>query len=451
MAALRSWRWLLLWLLLSLLLAGVLAWALLDPAPSPLRAWFTPGPMTHGHHQIELACDACHTTAFGGGPVLQEACVDCHGEQLKRVDDSHPKSKFTDPRNADLVKKLDGRLCASCHVEHRPGITGAMGLSLPEDYCITCHADVGTDRPTHAGLGYQTCATAGCHNYHDNRALYEDFLVEHAHAPAMLDAMRLPPRDFAQRWKFEHARAPATQADHADVDPKILREWLESSHAAAGVQCTDCHAPKGATWSDKPTHAACATCHDGEVQGFLSGKHGMRLAAGLTAMQPELARLPMQRDAAHRELSCSSCHGAHGFDTRKAAVEACLGCHADEHSLAFRDSPHAALWQRELAGELPAGSGVSCASCHLPREVGGEGEGVRVQHNQNANLQPNEAMVRPVCQHCHGLGFALDALADPQRVKDNFKLAPKRHVESIDMALKNQAADAARRGTESAP
>ena len=44
-------------------------------------------------------------------------------------------------------------------------------------------------------------------------------------------------------------------------------------------------------------------------------------------MRPADALLPMKGDAAHRELTCSSCHGGHRFDTRTAAVDACLECH----------------------------------------------------------------------------------------------------------------------------
>ncbi len=447
MAAFRSWRWIAAWLALTLVLGSVLAWALLDPAPSPLRAWFAPGPMTHGHHQIELACGACHTDAFGGGAVLQEACVNCHGEQLTQADDSHPKSKFTDPRNLDLVKKLDGRACVSCHAEHRPGIVGDMGLSLPADFCVTCHAEVGQERPTHAGLGFETCASAGCHNYHDNRALYEDFLLEHAQVPALRETRTLPARDFAQRWITEHASVAAIAPDHPTADAALVSDWLASSHAQAGVQCSGCHAPEQTAWRDKPDHQACATCHDGEVEGFLQGKHGMRLAAELSPMTPQIARQAMHVDAGHQELGCSSCHGAHSFDTRKAAVDACLGCHADEHSLAFRDSAHFKLWQQELAGELPPGSGVSCASCHLPRlsvDTGGVTQ-VHVQHNQNDSLRPNEGMIRPVCQNCHGLAFAIDALADADLIRGNFAHAPERHIESIDMAVRNEQADRGRR------
>ena len=62
-------------------------------------------------------------------------------------------------------------------------------------------------------------------------------------------------------------------------------------------------------------------------------------------------------------------------------------------------------------------------------------ERVLVQHNQNANLRPNEKMLREVCQDCHGLPFALDALADPALIRNNFKGAPAQHVPSVDMAL----------------
>ncbi len=94
------------------------------------------GRTTSGHHQIELACDACHTSVFGGAEVLQNACVKCHGAELKAANDAHPQSKFTDPRNADRTAVLDARYCVTCHQEHRPGITRAMGVTMPDDYCV---------------------------------------------------------------------------------------------------------------------------------------------------------------------------------------------------------------------------------------------------------------------------------------------------------------------------
>jgi hypothetical protein len=402
------------------------------------RTVFVPGAMTHGHHQIELACDVCHTP-FNG--VKQEACVECHGARLAASNDSHPRKKFEDPRNAEQLDILDARLCVTCHLEHRPQKTRAMGVTLPDDYCFHCHQEVGEDRPSHQGLAFDSCATAGCHNYHDNTALYEDFLAKHANESALLPRAPLPERGLAARMRASGIaiKAPLVRGQQdapAGIKPNeaVLREWAGTAHARGGVNCSDCHQPRQAdgavaVWTDKPGHAACAQCHETEVKGFLDSRHGMRLKQNLSPMTPGMARHPMQADASDRELGCASCHGAHGFNTRRAAVESCLGCHDDRHSRAFRESPHF------LAGKAGK-TAVTCATCHLPRTLHKQGDTnvVRVEHNQNWNLRPNEKMVRGVCMNCHGLEFTLDALADPALIANNFRGQPARHVESVEWA-----------------
>jgi len=419
---------------------------------APARSMLLPGKTTHGHHQIELACESCHKP-FGGKQALQESCERCHAAEMKAANDTHPLSKFTDPRNADRLEKLDATLCVTCHVEHRPGITLPMGVTLAGDFCFHCHAEIAKDRPSHAGLAFNSCNSAGCHKYHDNRALYEDFLAKHLNDAPVAAAPRLPQRalrealaqlpDYpADRFPLKALDASAQDAPATSRPPGgVMRDWLETSHAKAGVNCSACHqADKGAAWTERPGQAACAGCHGTETKGFLTGKHGMRVAEGLSPMTPAQARLPMQPDARDRQLGCTSCHGAHRFDTRKAAVEGCLACHGDDHSLAYKRSPHYALWQKELAGTAPAGSGVSCASCHLPRvEHRIEDLGLKralVQHNQNSTLQPNEKMIRPVCLSCHGLGFAIDALADRALISRNFAGRPGGHVDSLDMVTR---------------
>ncbi|MEL6265848.1 MAG: NrfA- nitrite reduction protein, partial [Pseudomonadota bacterium] len=57
-------------------------------------------------------------------------------------------------------------------------------------------------------------------------------------------------------------------------------------------------------------------------------------------------------------------------------------------------------------------------------------------HNQNDVLRPNEKMIRPVCMDCHGLGFAIDALADPDLVSSNFRGRPETRIESIEWATR---------------
>jgi hypothetical protein len=402
------------------------------------RTVFVPGAMTHGHHQIELACDACHTP-FNG--VKQEACVECHGARLAASNDSHPRKKFEDPRNADRLEVLEARRCVTCHLEHRPQKTRAMGVTLPDDYCFHCHQEVGEDRPSHQDLAFDSCAAAGCHNYHDNTALYEDFLAKHVNEPALLPRASVPLRDLLARMRASgiEIKAPLARGQHdapagIKANEAILQEWAGTAHARGGINCTDCHQPKPAdgavaAWTDKPGHAACGRCHKAEVKGFLDSRHGMRLKQNLPPLTPAMARHPMQADARDRELGCASCHGAHGFDTRRAAVEACLGCHDDKHSRAFRESPHF------LAGKADKPT-MTCATCHLPREIHRQDgtDVVRVQHNQNWNLRPNEKMARGVCMNCHGLGFTLDALADPALITNNFRGQPARHVESVEWA-----------------
>ena len=236
----------------------------------------------------------------------------------------------------------------------------------------------------------------------------------------------------------EDADAPGV----APLEASGFRDWLETAHARSGVNCSACHMSPGdggdkRAWNDHPDHRACAVCHDLEVKRFERGKHGMRLAVGLPPMTPAQARLPMKADAGHKQLECNTCHVAHRFDIRQAAVDACLGCHNDEHSLAYKQSAHFQLWEKEVAGEGEPGSGVSCASCHMPRvdfDVSDWMSRVMVEHNQNATLSPNEKMIRPACLHCHGLGFTLDALADRHLVDNNFQGRPTVHVKSMEMA-----------------
>jgi predicted CXXCH cytochrome family protein len=367
-----------------------------------------PGKTSDGHAQIELACDVCHTR-FGG--VKNDACTSCHGRALEAENDSHPEGKFIDPRNAERVAALDARQCSTCHQEHRGAETSRSGVTMARDFCGSCHKDIAEERPDHKGLGFDTCTNAGCHNFHDNRALTEDFLGKHLGEPKLSASPAVPAR---------------TSRGHVD----------------GGVACASCHERQG-VWEAKPGFAPCRKCHEAEAATFDGGKHGMRPAAGLPAMVPALARRPMQASAADHSLGCGTCHDVHSVDTRRAAVDACLGCHDDEHSKAYKSGPHFALWRAELAGG-PPGSGVSCATCHLPRDTHG-----RVDHDQNADLRPVTKMVRAVCASCHGVGFALDALADAALVRRNFDKEPAAHVATLDMVeARARAKDKKRKAKE---
>lgn len=418
------------------------------------------GEATHGHHQIEMSCDSCHTDAFGAGEVLQNACINCHQEELTAIDDSHPIKKFNDPRNADLLEVINAKQCVSCHTEHQNEQTYHMGVTLPLDVCFHCHQEVGENRESHKDLGYETCATAGCHNYHDNKALYEDFLVKHSGGSWLNPIAQVNASNNAslRAKKGQEASLMSTsektlESDKIALHPDVHEQWLSSSHQAANVTCNSCHLlsveENEPAWVEKPGIQACQSCHQTEVKGFTEGKHGMRLSEKLAkplspmspSLVPEGSHLKFSESAAHNELTCNSCHGAHEYDTAQAQVDSCLNCHTDDHSQAYLTSPHADLWEKSKVGNLDSLAAVTCATCHLPKVKAGKEDGVdvfRVEHNQNANLRPNEKMIRSVCLDCHNLEFSIDALADSELIKNNFKGKPSKHIESIDWALKRQ-------------
>lgn len=433
-----SAKWWMLWVLLTV---GGGVYLGTELFISEQKALFLPGQTTHGHHQIEMQCTVCHADGFNSEVVLQDACMNCHGDELDDAQDSHPRSKFTNPRNAELLNHLDARQCVACHVEHRPELITTMGVSQPINVCVHCHTDIGEDRPSHQGMEFNTCQSAGCHNFHDNRALYEDFLLAHADEPKTLSEPVRPLRNFSARYFDKSGLAERLTAEQILSRAPVIKQpipenWVHSSHAAAAIECKDCHGNE-ASWKEKPEHTVCESCHENEVSTFLQGKHGMRLAQGLSPMTPAQSELNIHVEKSHQELTCNTCHTSHDFDTRKAAVDKCIGCHNDEHSNEYLRSPHYTLWRKELKGEAAPGTGVSCATCHMPatRKGSGSKERIFVDHNQNANLRPNEKMIRSVCMNCHGLGFSIDALADPVLVEHNFPGDPSVHIESIDMAV----------------
>ncbi len=474
------------WIFATLVAVGVvLTWMTVGGDRKVLLA----GEMTDAHHQIELACESCHAApVFAGAAAakkaLNKACRNCHEDELKDGDDSHPRKSFRNPRMAAYWEKLDARFCTSCHEEHRPEITLTGAVTVAADFCVACHSegeqDVRKNRPSHAGLTFDTCASAGCHNYHDNTALYADFLVDHADQPWLVpDPVHvLSARQRSQEPAGEETleRADAMAPPDALNEQAALDHWAGSGHAAAGVNCAACHAPEleagaplsdiEANWVSAPPRAVCRDCHKVEARTFALGRHGMRQHPEISGprdatdsavgdMLPEVimawlsdaphpahmtvreARAPMRVAAADQSLDCGTCHQPHAVDTKRAAVEACTSCHDDLHSRAYVGSPHHALWLAEVSGDAAPGTGVSCATCHMFKAK--RRGRIVTSHNQNDGLRPNEKMIRPVCLDCHGLGFAIDALADDDLVAGNFRGRPTNHVESIEWAVRHAA------------
>lgn len=507
---LRNLHFWVIWLVLSLLTGTAIAAVMFVGGP---REVLLPGDTTGVHHQIEMACGSCHTADFNASEkksnkAMTKACLSCHKDELAVSNDSHPVKKFRDPRNVERLKVVNALYCQACHVEHVPEITRPIAVTLPNDFCVACHQEIDKERESHQNLEFTTCASSGCHNYHDNTALYEKFLIKHADAPdfaehAVMDYAAQsrspaplevaltkddPIADLATYLEGldkapEDPEAQATEtlalvldADDAIAPAEYLTDdavslWAGSAHALGGVNCAGCHAPDleevtltslEEAWIDAPGREVCADCHKSQNKSFLQGLHGMSAHPkiskprklpkegigaligqyfedrGIEPMVVGQSRLPMKPEAAHMELgSCNACHKPHEVDLTVAVVEACTSCHDSTHTQNYEGSPHHTLWMQELAGELPAGSGVTCADCHMPK-LEDRRAGFVTTHNQNAYLRPNEKMIRPVCMSCHSLEFSIDALADPKLVENNFSGRPSTHIESIDWATNRE-------------
>lgn len=404
------------WLLLSLIIVGYFGSALWT---QQAQGVFIPGALSAGHHQFADKCQVCHQ-AFARDS--QAACVGCHANHLEH--DTHNVSKLT---GANLA--LDVTRCVSCHTEHKPEITQKMGVTRTLDFCVNCHQKTLETRPNHNQLAADSCTQ--CHNYHDNRTLTPSFLKAHRHDLKLSESPRLMPRNFGDYYK-QQAKFPLKSLNVVEQDSpafvhlstSLANEWEKSRHAQTGVNCKACHSNPSVSWIEKPDYKVCQDCHQPEKESYLRGKHGMTMAYELPAIEVIThAHLPMQMGAQHRNLNCNSCHPAHRFETTYAAVDGCLNCHADSHSLEYKQSSHYKLWVEEQSGRSMTGIGVSCASCHLPRLR--TAERVVVEHSPSTNLHPNHKMLETVCLTCHGLEFSLDALSDPELIKHNFNAAPK--------------------------
>ncbi len=371
-----------------------------DTIVARLRGLFAPAAVSPGHAQIGLQCVACHgDKPMAGRDAMQEKCIACHARNDdNRAENTHPRAKFEDPDNADRLQQLDALHCVTCHGEHKPAALNHVGLTIPRDFCMACHAKVAEKAPSHDGMRFDTCTDTGCHSYHDNRSTYRKLLRRNAGKEEPADSRVLPLRDFVPR------------AAEFGVS--------EDPHGTGKV-------------------GECKPCHAAEHASFGQGKHGVRLEAGLRPMRPAWSGLPFTDEAHDKELSCVSCHEADKPDTRKAAVEACLECHADDHSKAYRNTRHEQLWRDELAGRGAPGTGVSCATCHMPRyalETPDGNRRVAVSHNVTGNLRPPIKQGR-VCLACHTLQFTHDSLADKKLMHRNFKGPPAKHVKSIEMEM----------------
>src|SRR3546814_19996267 len=106
MAGKRQTAWLWAgWTALTLILLG--AAAVTMAYGGSLRPLLLIGRTTDAHHQIELACNSCHTSWFGGRATIEKACLSCHSEDMKKSNDNPSPQKFHTPPNHHRLPNPD--------------------------------------------------------------------------------------------------------------------------------------------------------------------------------------------------------------------------------------------------------------------------------------------------------------------------------------------------------
>ena len=218
---------------------------------------------------------------------------------------------------------------------------------------------------------------------------------------------------------------------------KIEQQWQTSAHALAEVNCSSCHQNEETkAFVAKPTEESCRSCHENSVDTFLLGKHGIRTMEGLSPLTPAMAHLPMKNDSLDKQMNCNTCHNVHTVDTYQASVDSCLTCHNDNHSLNYKNSPHARIFREIGTLPRPNQDSVTCATCHLPRHV--VGEEVLVNHNNTYTLKPGDRMVQEVCMNCHGVEHAYNSIFDDELVEANFARPPTQTMQTFQLVREHE-------------
>jgi hypothetical protein len=187
---------------------------------------------------------------------------------------------------------------------------------------------------------------------------------------------------------------------HKKITPNSVSDWQLSKHNQNKIGCPECHGDQHKSAQDVakvkiPTPDTCATCHEGRVKQFKSGKHAAAWAA-MKAMptahwQPMALmegmkgcggchKIGLKTEAEIKELkkggagfgvaSCDACHTRHLFSVQEAKQpQACQTCHMGfDHPQweMYSGSKHGVRYLLKQNKTLPAtASAPTCQTCHM--------------------------------------------------------------------------------------
>jgi predicted CXXCH cytochrome family protein len=304
---------------------------------------------TSKHAHANLSCISCHTAHYnvppGTKPTAGLGEVAALRHAPDRRDDSVKFVAFQQPPDIETLRLQSNNLGA-----------------IAPDTCFRCHGEMKSLQDIAGphqigGTNGFNCTT--CHNAHGN--------------------------------VLESSRKNLCLECHKQDSPTMA--WHSSTHAIAGVACTDCHNPH--------PHAGVPrfTTTSGVDLANTHLSHQKRRP--MSVQEPEacykchqnifaLTHLPSHHPIREGKMVCSDCHDAHGQLEGNLKAESknllCWKCHADkqgpfayEHPPVTEDcgichEPHGTVTNNLL--KQPAT--FLCLRCHVGHRDGNHGGGARV-------------------------------------------------------------------------
>ncbi len=154
------------------------------------------------------------------------------------------------------------------------------------------------------------------------------------------------------------------------------------------------------------------------------GPFGLFKAKKLAPMTPANARLPMKPEAGHKTLDLQHLPSRAPLRLKGARGRRCAGCHDDAHTKAYFASPHYDLFEREMWGCAARLGRLLRDLPHADRrgpQAGRRQDGLSSPTIRTTICARTKRWCAASAANCHGLQFALDALADPALIAKNFR------------------------------
>lgn len=190
-------------------------------------------------------------------------CATCHKDEYHEWEQSTHANALTNPLFLEAWSRAgEPTYCRSCHATGYDAVEGTI------DYegvgCLSCHEFSTEDDGPHMTTDKSAELCGNCHTG--------------IHAP--------------------------------DYD-----EWLTSDHAAANVDCADCHFSHTADLRMESSTALCSSCHEAEATSSVHGGDGMECTDCHMAQGDEIVdAISQRRDGSGHSFAipsdvCSDCHG----------------------------------------------------------------------------------------------------------------------------------------------